>query len=120
MKLDVVTPKDLAVKIGDHKPVHRTLTALTVEDALDELGVDVGKHDRTKPAADHVLEDGDKLVFTNVRVVQKQVDGEVMDFGTVEREDASMYEGETSVVRDGQTGLRDVTYRIVYRNGESR
>ena len=41
-----------------------------------------------------------------------------MDFGTVEREDSSMYEGETSVVRDGKTGLRDVTYRIVFRNGE--
>jgi len=118
MTLDVVTPKKLTVQVGDDKPVRRTLTALTVEDALDELGVDVGKHDRTEPAADHVLEDGDKLVFTNVKVVQKQVDGEVVDFGTVEREDSSMYEGETSVVRDGKTGLRDVTYRIVYRNGE--
>ena len=118
MTLDVVTPKDLTLKIGDSKPVRRTLTALTVEDALDELGVDVGKHDRTEPAADHVLEDGDKLVFTNVKVVQKKVDGEVVDFGTVEREDSSMYEGETSVVRDGKTGLRDVTYRIVFRNGE--
>ena len=29
-----------------------------------------------------------------------------------------MYEGETSVVRDGTNGLRDVTYRIVFRNGE--
>jgi uncharacterized protein YabE (DUF348 family) len=118
MTLDVVTPKKLTVKVGDNKPVRRTLTALTVEDALDELGVDVGKHDRTEPAADHVLEDGDKLVFTNVRVLKKHLDGEVMDFGTVEREDSSMYEGETSVVRDGRTGLRDVTYRIVYRNGE--
>ena len=118
MTLDVVTPKKLTVQVGDRKPVRRTLTALTVEDALDDLGVDVGKHDRTEPAADHVLEDGDKLVFTNVKVVQKQVNGEVVDFGTVEREDSSMYEGETSVVRDGKTGLRDVTYRIVFRNGE--
>jgi uncharacterized protein YabE (DUF348 family) len=118
MSLDVVTPKKLTVQVGDKKPVRRTLTALTVEDALDELGVDVGKHDRTEPAVDHVLEDGDKLVFTDVKVVRKKVDGEVVDFGTVEREDSSMYEGETSVVRDGRTGLRDVTYRIVYRNGD--
>ncbi|KQW48989.1 transglycosylase [Nocardioides sp. Root1257] len=118
MSLDVVTPKDLVIEIGDQKPVHRTLTALTVEDALEDMGVQVGKHDETKPAVDHVLEDGDKLVFTNVKVVRKHVDGEVMDFGTVERDDDSMYEGETSVVRDGRTGLRDVTYRIVYRNGE--
>ena len=31
-----------------------------------------------------------------------------------------MFEGETTVVRAGRTGLRDVTYRIVYRNGELR
>ncbi|GAA4737901.1 hypothetical protein GCM10023350_22460 [Nocardioides endophyticus] len=118
MTLDVVTPKKLTVQVGDRKAVKRTLTALTVEDALDELGVDVGKHDRTEPAIDHVLEDGDKLVFTDVRVLKKRVNGEVVDFGTVEREDSSMYEGETTVVRDGRTGLRDVTYRIVIRNGK--
>ena len=118
LKLDVVTAKDLVLKIGDRKPVHRTLTALTVEDALDELGVERDEHDQTKPAVDHVLEDGDKLVFTDVKVVEKHVDNETVGFDKVEREDSSLYEGETSVVRDGSAGLRDVAYRIVYRNGE--
>ncbi|HEU5038628.1 MAG TPA: transglycosylase family protein [Nocardioides sp.] len=118
MTVQVVTPKTLHVKIGGHKMVTKVITALTVEDALDELGVKVGKHDRTKPAPQHPLRDGDKLVFTDVKVVTKHVDGEVMDYSTVEQDDSSMYEGQTSVVRDGRTGLRDVTYRIVYRNGE--
>ena len=118
MKLDVVTAKDLVVKIAAHKPVHRTLTALTVQDALDELGVKVDEHDQVKPAVDAVLEDGDKLTFTDVRIVKKRVADEVVDFDTVEREDSSMDKGQTSVVRDGETGARDATYRIVFRNGE--
>ncbi len=118
MSLAVVTPKVLKVKIGKHRMVKRTVTALTVEDALDDLGVKLGKHDETKPAPEHPLEDGDTLVFTNVNVVIKHVDDEVIDFGTVEQEDGSMVQGETSVVRAGKPGLRDVTYRIVYRNGE--
>ena len=118
MTLDVVTPKTISVKLGAHKPVKRTVTSLTVEDALDSLGVELGKHDQTRPAPQHVLEDGDQLVFTNVRVVKKYVPGEVIDFGTDERPDASMDEGETSVVSAGKTGRRNVTYRIVYRNGE--
>ena len=118
MKLDVVTPKRLVVKIGDRKPVHRTITALTVEDALHELGVDVGKHDKTSPRASHVLRDGDKLTFTNVRVLTKRVRAEAIDHGTVRREDSSMPQGETKVVRAGQDGVRDVTYRIVLENGE--
>lgn len=118
MLLEVVTPKTLKVTIGAQKPVKRTVTALTVEDALEELGVELTRHDETKPAPTHVIEDGDTLVFTNVRIVKKRIDGEVIDFATVEQDDSSMLEGETSVVREGSTGLRDVTYRIVYRNGE--
>lgn len=116
--LSVVTPKTLKVKLGKHDVIKKTVTALTVEDALDELGVHLGKHDETTPAPSHVLEDGDKLVFTNVRIVKKHVNGETVDFGTVEQQDGSMYEGETSVVRAGKTGVRNVTYRIVYRNGK--
>ncbi|GAA4376773.1 ubiquitin-like domain-containing protein [Nocardioides caricicola] len=118
MTLSVVTPKTLTVKLGGHKATKRTITALTVEDALEDLGVELGKHDEVRPAPTATLEDGDKLVFTNVRVVTKKVDREVMDFDTVEQEDGSMFEGESSVVRSGETGLRNVTYRIVYRNGE--
>ncbi|WP_269320328.1 resuscitation-promoting factor [Nocardioides sp. URHA0032] len=118
MTLQVVTPKTLHVKLGAHRMVKKTVTALTVEDALDELGVQVGKHDETKPAPKHTLQDGDTLVFTNVKIVTKHVKGEVVDYPTVEQDDSSLYEGQTSVARDGSTGLRDVTYRIVYRNGE--
>jgi len=117
LTLQVVTPKTLHVKLGGHRMVTKTVTALTVEDALHELGVKVGKHDETRPAPRHELQDGDRLVFTDVRIVTKHVHGEVIDFGTVEHDDSSMYEGKRSVVREGRTGLRDATYRIVYRNG---
>ena len=119
MTLEVVTPKTLKVTLGKRDPVKKTVTALTVEDALDEqLGVTMGKHDEVKPRPSHEIEDGDTFVFTDVKVVTKRVADEVLDFGTVEREDASMYEGETSVEREGRTGLRDVTYRLTFRNGE--
>jgi len=118
MTLSVVTPKTLTVKLGAHKAVKRTVTALTVDEALEELGVTLGKRDEVSPAPAATLEDGDKLVFTDVRVVTKYVADEVVGFDTVEQEDGSMYEGESSVVQSGATGLRNVTYRIVYRNGE--
>ena len=118
MTLDVVTPKKLVVKIGSAKPTRATLTALTVEDALADLGVDVGPRDETNLAPDRVLQDGDRLVFTDVRVATKDVRGESIPFDTVEQQDSSMYRGESEVVREGRAGLRDVTYRIVYRNDE--
>ena len=118
LALEVVTPKKLQVKVGDKKFVTRELTALTAQDALDELGVKVEKRDIVKPGADHELEDGDKVVFTDIRVVTKRVKAEAVDFETVERADSSMFEGESEVVRPGRDGSRDVTYRLTYRNGE--
>lgn len=118
LHLEVVTPKTLQVKLGAHKWSKRTVTALTVKDALKELGVKVQKHDETKPARKHELEDGDRIVFTDVRVVRKHVDGESIDHGTIEREDSSMLQGDSEVVRAGKDGVRDVTYRLTFRNGD--
>jgi resuscitation-promoting factor RpfB len=116
--VEVVTPKKLELSIAGKKPVTRELTALTVEDALDEMHVKVDKDDETKPALDATLDDGDKVVYTDIRVEKKRFKQEAIDFGTVEREDDSMSEGTTEVVREGRAGMRDVTYRIFYRNGE--
>ena len=71
-----------------------------------------------KPGPAATLEDGDKVVFTDMKVVTKRVKREAVDFETVEREDSSMFEGETETVRSGSDGARDVTYRLTYRNGE--
>ncbi len=49
------------------------MTALTVGQALDQLGVDVDKHDQVEPGLGATIEDGDKLVFTNIRKVTRTV-----------------------------------------------
>ncbi len=118
LSLEVVTPKKLTLVIAGKKPVARKIAALTVEDALAQLGVEVDANDETKPAVEHELTDGDRVVFTEVRSTKKWVRGEKVGFGTIEHEDDSMYEGETSVVRAGTDGVRNVTYRLIYRNGE--
>ncbi len=53
------------------------------------------------------------------RAVQTQrVPRQVIDAGTVTREDDSMTEGETRTVRPSRDGVRDVTYKKFWRNGE--
>ena len=118
LALDVVTEKKLRVKIADKKLVTREVAALTPRDALEELGVKVDKDDRITPKGNAELEDGDRIVFTDIRVVTKRVKDEAIDFETVEREDDSLLEGKTKEVRSGEAGSRDVTYQITFRNGE--
>jgi uncharacterized protein YabE (DUF348 family) len=117
LDVDVVTAKDLTVKIGAAKPSDETIAALTVGDALEQLDVEVDKHDEVEPGLGAVLEDGDKLVFTNVRKVTRTVT-EAVPFRTTERTDASMYEDESETVRAGKDGKRRVVYRVTIENGK--
>jgi uncharacterized protein YabE (DUF348 family) len=118
MVLEVVTPKRLIVKVGNHKAVRRHIAGFTVADVLDKLNVSYDKNDIVKPGLKSEVDEGTRIVVTKVRIVKKHVDGEVMRYDTIERPDSSMWDGETQTLTSGVNGLRDVTYRLVYRNGE--
>jgi uncharacterized protein YabE (DUF348 family) len=117
LDLSVVTPKNLTVKIAGAKPHRRTVTALTTAEALKKLGVKVGKQDTVRPGLGHTLQDGDKIVFTDIRTVTRKVIQSV-DFHTVKRSDSGMYTDQSRTVRDGKPGARKVVYRITYKNGD--
>ena len=117
LDLEVVTPKNLTVRLAGDKPAKETVTAHTVGQALDELGVELTEHDVVKPGLGATLEDGDRIVFTDVRKVTRKVTEDIA-YDTVERTDSSMYEDQSDTVRDGRAGARRVVYRVTIENGE--
>jgi resuscitation-promoting factor RpfB len=117
LDLEVVTPKDIKLKEGARKARKVTVPALTVSDALEDLGIELGKHDKVKPAPGRAISSGDRIVVTKVRVETKKVTEDVA-FSTVSKDDSSLYEGETETVREGRAGSREVLYRFRYENGE--
>ncbi|WP_148571577.1 resuscitation-promoting factor [Nocardioides caldifontis] len=118
MALTIATPKKLTLAIAGAEPVKRNVAALTVAQALKMQKVKVDRDDIVKPGLGRLLEDGDKITVTKVRVVKRSVDDEAISFDTVTREDDSMYEDEERVVRPGRSGSRDVTYRLRFENGD--
>jgi uncharacterized protein YabE (DUF348 family) len=117
LDLEVVTPKDIKLRNGARKPRTVTVPAMTVGEALDDLGIELGKRDEAKPRPGAEIESGDQIVVTRVRVDTKTV-REAIGFETVEKADSSMIEGETEVVREGSDGSRSVVYRLRFENGE--
>ncbi len=117
LRITVATPKRLTVVIGGKHPAHRTISAVTVGQALKAMHVHLGKHDVVHPGRRHVISDGDRLWLTRIRIVRRHVSGESFGYSTISRNDSSMLQGHTSVVRAGHDGLRNATYRITYRNG---
>jgi uncharacterized protein YabE (DUF348 family) len=118
MELTVVTPKTLQIKVGKGDLVQQQVAGETVADVLDAVGANVDDNDIVKPKRDTPATDGMTITVVKVRFDEKPVAGEVVPFNTVKQPDSSMYEDETKTVKPGKTGLRDVTYRLVFHNGE--
>ncbi|MDH2414690.1 resuscitation-promoting factor [Nocardioides sp. CER19] len=118
LALEVVTPKTLTLDLAGHHPVRRTVTASTVAEALQQVGAKPDSDDKVRPALDAVVKDGTKITWTRLRTATKHVGSEPVPFGTVEKPDASALKGARAVARGGKDGVRDVTYRLVFKNGE--
>ena len=119
MSLDVVTPKNVKVELAGKKAKKVSVTALTVGDALKDLGVDLERRDKVSPASDKALKTGQKIVFTDFSAKNQKVAREAIEAPVKEIEDSSMNKGDTEVVEEGSDGVRSVTYRIVLKNGEA-
>jgi len=117
MALRIATPKKLTLKIAGAKKQKRSVSAMTVRGVLGKLHVGYDRNDKVTPSLDSFVKDGDKVVFTKVTKRKVHVGHEKLGFDTVTRADASMTKGETSTVREGRSGFRDVTYRVVTHNG---
>jgi len=116
LDLSVVTPKSLVVKLAGDKSRKATVTALTVRQALAELGVTPDRDDKVTPAPDTAVKDGDAVTYTRVRVVKRAVT-ERIGFGTVKKADSGLYTDQSTTVRSGHAGSRKVVYRVTSENG---
>ena len=117
LELEVVTPKTLKVKLAGKDSKSVSVPALTVDDALRALDVKVDKHDLVFPKRGAKIDDGDKLRWVDIEIKTKRVKGESFSAETITREDSSSPEGTETVVRSGESGVRNVVYKIRYRNG---
>ena len=117
MHLTVVTPKRVTYAVGSAHPVTKTVTALTVAQALKKQGVHVDGDDQVQPGLGKVLSKHDKITVTKVRVTTNKVT-EAIPYTTEKTSDSSMYQGDEKVLRAGRSGHKDVTYRVRYENGK--
>jgi uncharacterized protein YabE (DUF348 family) len=118
LRITVATPHRLTFVVGGRRAVHQTVPAYTVAQALRAMHLKLGKDDVVRPGLEHEVQAGDRIVLDRMRIVRKHFSAEPVPFATVTRDDSSMTRGESTVVRSGREGLRDVTYRIVFKNGD--
>ncbi|CAA9404857.1 MAG: Cell wall-binding protein [uncultured Nocardioides sp.] len=114
--LEVVTPKELRVKLGAKDVRRKKVAVMTVAEVLQQMDYDVDRRDIVKPALETEIADGDKIVVTDIRVTERRDRSVPVENRVIERSDSSMYEGKEEVVQAGRDGVRDVTYKLRFAN----
>ena len=117
LDLSIVTAKKLTLVDGAKKPLTKKVKALTVSQVLDEFGVKVDGDDKVEPGLGKIVEAGDTVKVTHIRVVTKKVKNAVWEHSTIKQYDSSMYEDESVTVREGRDGRRNETIKTFFENG---
>jgi uncharacterized protein YabE (DUF348 family) len=116
LAVDVTTPKDVTLVVAGKKTDVATLQ-LTIGGLLQEQGVVTDSDDRIEPGLDAAVVDGLKVVVDEVEV-KSRTRSEVVAFTTTQKNDPSLWKGESTVLTAGQDGRAKRTYRITVVNGE--
>jgi len=114
--IDLRAPKRVRIT-ADGKTRTVTTTAPTVSALLGELGIAVGPQDMLSAVADSPLRDGMSVDVTRIKS-NNIVRNHPVPFPTARVGDATMYVGDSKLVRTGKNGVEAVTTAVVYVDGK--
>jgi uncharacterized protein YabE (DUF348 family) len=114
--IDVRSPKHVRIT-ADGKTRTVTTTAPTVAALLGQLGIAIGPQDMLSAVASSPLRDGESIDVTRVKS-DNIVKNHPVPFPTKRVNDASMYVGDTKLVKPGKNGVEAVTTAVVYVDGK--
>ncbi len=118
LAVDVTTAKSVTLKVADQKAEQHNVPAATVGELLKKVDAGVDRNDKVRPSRSSELTDRTRIVVTKLGTKTKRVPNEPIPAPVTKQEDDSMMAGETETVRSGTDGLRDVTYKMHFRNGD--
>lgn len=107
--------KRVTIKAGDCECVV-TVTKVNVRDALVEAGYIPGEHDMISANGD-TLADGDTIELVSVSHTDETVT-EPIERGVEYVDDPNLPEGTERIVDEGQDGIKEVSHKVTYKDGE--
>jgi len=113
----ILRAKKIAIKEGGKATEFYTL-ANNVEQAIwEDKNIVLGEDDVTVPARTMPVTDGMKVLVTHV-LIKEEIKNVNTDFKTVSNEDNSLGWRVKKVTQKGETGTKEVKYKVVYNDGK--
>lgn len=107
--------KRITIKAGDYEEVV-TVTKADVKDALVEAGYIPGEYDHISMEGSEI-NDGDIIELVSVSITN-EITTETVEKSIEYTEDSSLPKGEEKIVDEGEDGVKEVTHKVTYQNGE--
>ena len=114
--LSITSPKHVVFKV-DHKVVPVISGGPTVAAAIKDAHLTVGAHDRLSAPRGSALRDGEVVTINRVRY-GSSVAQQAIPFDVVKQNDPNRPAGSSAVVQQGQNGVKQITYQLVYVDGK--
>lgn len=89
----------------------------TVEAALKHCGIQLSADDRLNVSRAACPTDGMEITVTRVET-HEETKTETIDYLVEYQDTEALYEGETELITQGQSGEKEVTYKLIYVGGE--
>lgn len=101
----------------DGKNISGFALTRNIRDTIAENNILLGRLDQTVPDLDSLTRDNLKIVITRINVEEKIIPEEI-NFKTIEKTDAKLSWREKKVEQKGEKGIKEVKYKITYKNGK--
>jgi len=110
--------KPVSVTVADSGRTSQVaVTAMTVGQALSELGVRLNPADIVSPGLDEQILDGSTISIERIEKVKVTEAQEIAYTKDVQGDPNTLY-GVEELIRQGAPGLKDVVYEVTYKDGE--
>ncbi|ENH96118.1 hypothetical protein J416_12582 [Gracilibacillus halophilus YIM-C55.5] len=93
------------------------VTGGTVNDVLEANDVTLDENDKVQPKLSEEVDAETTITVTRVEKVTDVVEEEI-DYSVVSRNDDSLEKGKESVIKNGETGIKEKEYEVTLENGE--
>jgi uncharacterized protein YabE (DUF348 family) len=115
---DIYFKKAIEVKIEvDGESFLRKTVCHRVSEILTDADVILSHLDRTEPAKDEIISNGQKIKVTRINIEEIEKEEEI-PFEIKEEEDDDLKWRKKEIEREGETGIKKVKYRITYKDGQ--
>jgi len=116
MDFELLHATDFEVTADGETKAYKSLKT-TVEEAIIDVGIKLRDRDIVIPKRETELKQDSQIVVKRVEIEKKTIT-EKVKFKTIEKDDTTMAEGKTKILKEGKNGKDKVTYEITYIDGK--